>query len=449
MDMKKLLTHATLSLVFLSLPHTALAKEWSLNECIQYALKNNISLQKNRLTQQSAWEDVQQSKSALLPSLTASTSQNINYNPFQNNGTANGTAGYGQSNVNKFSYNGTYGVNANWTLWNGSRNHYQVKLNNNIAQQAEMTTAVTAQSIQEQITLLYFQILYAQEAIVVNKESLATSIKNEERGKEMYQVGKISRADLSQLKAQRVQDEYNIVASESSLNDYKRQLKQILEITNNEDFNIVTPPTTSQEALQDIPAVHAVYMAAIEHRPEMKLAKLAIEGSDINIKMAKSLNMPTIGLTGTVATNTHSLDDNSWGKQIKNNLYSSAGVSLNIPLFDNRNKKTALNKALIDKENNQLDLRNKQTVLYANIENYWLQATNNQNKYKAALVNVKSESESYELLSEQFRLGLKNIVELMTGKTRLITAQQNELQSKYLTILHINLLHFYQTGQLK
>ncbi|MCI7310523.1 MAG: TolC family protein, partial [Prevotella sp.] len=321
--------------------------------------------------------------------------------------------------------------------------------NNNIAQQAEMTTAVTAQSIQEQITLLYFQILYAQEAIVVNKESLATSIKNEERGKEMYQVGKISRADLSQLKAQRVQDEYNIVASESSLNDYKRQLKQILEITNNEDFNIVTPPTTSQEALQDIPAVHAVYMAAIEHRPEMKLAQLAIEGSDINIKMAKSLNMPTIGLTGTVATNTHSLDDNSWGKQIKNNLYSSAGVSLNIPLFDNRNKKTALNKALIDKENNQLDLRNKQTVLYANIENYWLQATNNQNKYKAALVNVKSESESYELLSEQFRLGLKNIVELMTGKTRLITAQQNELQSKYLTILHINLLHFYQTGQLK
>lgn len=96
-----------------------------------------------------------------------------------------------------------------------------------------------------------------------------------------------------------------------------------------------------------------------------------------------------------------------------------------------------------------LDLRDKQTTLYSNIENYWLEATTNQNKFKAAQTSVKSQQESFDLLSEQFRLGLKNIIELMTGKTNLITAQQNELQSKYLTILNIDLLNFYKTGELK
>jgi outer membrane protein len=83
------------------------------------------------------------------------------------------------------------------------------------------------------------------------------------------------------------------------------------------------------------------------------------------------------------------------------------------------------------------------------VENYWLQAVTNQNKFKAAQVSTQSAQESYDLLSEQFRLGLKNIVELMTGKDNLLKAQQNELQSKYLAILNLNMLNFYKTGELK
>ena len=95
-----------------------------------------------------------------------------------------------------------------------------------------------------------------------------------------------------------------------------------------------------------------------------------------------------------------------------------------------------------------LDLKNSQTTLYSNIENYWLQANTNQNQFKAARVSSESAQTSYDLLSEQFRLGLKNIVELMTGKDNLIKARQNELQAKYLAILNIDLLKFYQTGRL-
>ena len=126
-----------------------------------------------------------------------------------------------------------------------------------------------------------------------------------------------------------------------------------------------------------------------------------------------------------------------------------AGISVSVPLFDNRQAKTAVNKAQLQKQSYLLDLEDKRTTLYSTIENYWLQAVTNQNKFKAAQTSVLSQQTSYELLSEQFRLGLKNIVELMTGKNNLLAAQQSELQSKYLSILNIHMLKFYQDGELK
>ena len=104
---------------------------------------------------------------------------------------------------------------------------------------------------------------------------------------------------------------------------------------------------------------------------------------------------------------------------------------------------------MLQRETYLLDLKDKRTTLYSTVENYWLQAVTNQNKFKAAQVSTQSAQESYDLLSEQFRLGLKNIVELMTGKDNLLKAQQNELQSKYLAILNLNMLNFYKTGELK
>ena len=104
---------------------------------------------------------------------------------------------------------------------------------------------------------------------------------------------------------------------------------------------------------------------------------------------------------------------------------------------------------MLQRESYMLDMKDKQTTLYSTVENYWLQAVTNQNKFKAAQVSTQSAQESYDLLSEQFRLGLKNIVELMTGKDNLLKAQQNELQSKYLAILNLNMLNFYKTGELK
>ncbi|MBQ9637061.1 MAG: TolC family protein [Prevotella sp.] len=425
------------------------ARKWTLRECIDYALENNISIQKNRLTKLSAEEDILQSQAALLPSLSASTGHNLSYQPWPESGRAQVQNGYVQQNVDKVFYNGSYGVSSNWTVWNGGRLKGNVKLNELAAEQAELDSAITANSIQEQIAQLYVQILYTTEAIEVNRQSLETSRKNEQRGEAFVSVGKMSRADLSQLTSQRAQDEYGIVEAESNLRNYKRQLKQLLQIIDEEEFDVVIPETTDAMALQEIPALGGVYATALENRPEIKNARLGIETSDLNIKMAKAQRLPTIGVSASAVTNTTSMNDNGWGSQMKNNFNLGGGLNVSIPIFDNRSAKTAVNKAQLQKMDYELDLKDKQTTLYSTLENYWLQAETNQEKFRAAKIATESAGTSYEMLSGKFDEGLINIVELMQGRDALLQAQQNELQAKYLTILNIDMLRFYQAGELR
>ena len=446
MNTKKLFMIALLAS---SLPLHGWAKQWTLKDCIDYAIQNNISLQKTRLQMLSTKEDVKQAQAELLPSLSFSTSQNVNYNPWPETNRATVTNGYVETSVDKVYYNGSYGLNLNWTVWNGNRNRNQLKLEKITAEQAELDSATTANSIQEQIAQLYVQILYSADAVDVCKQSLETSSVNEARGKEFVNVGKMSKADLAQLTAQRAKDEYSLVEAESNLKNYKRQMKQLLQITSEEEFDVAMPSSTDEMAMETIPTLTSVYTAALDSRPEIKNAQLGIDGSELSIKMAKAQRMPTIGFNASAMTNTTSMSSKEWGTQLKNNFSTGAGVTLSIPIFDNRQSKTATRKAKIQQQQYQLDLQDKQTTLYSTIENYWLQATTNQSKFRAAKANTTSAQESYDLLSEQFRLGLKNTVELMTGKTNLLTAQQNELQSKYLTILNMNMLDFYKGKKVK
>lgn len=423
-------------------------KQWTLQECIDYAMQNNITLQKAKLSQQSAVEDLKGSKGALLPTVSGSVNQSLGYRPWQDAGITTVTNGTVNTKVDKTYLNGSYGVNAQWTVWNGNKNTNNVKLSKLSGQQAELQVAETANSIQERIAQLYVQILYLDESIKVSKASMETSQKNEERGKEMVEVGKMSKADLAQLTAQRATDEYNVVDAQAQMANYKLQLKQLLELTGEDDFDVVIPQTTDEQALTEIPSLQEVYQQALLSRPEIESSKLAIESSDLNVKIAKAGWLPTLSLSGGFSTSTNSLSANGWGNQMKTNFNSQAGLTVNIPLFDARQTRTSVNKAKIQRQQAQLDLQDQQKTLYQTIEGYWLDANTNQQRFRAAQTTVDSEQQSYDLLAEKFNLGLTNIIELMNGKDKLLSAQQNRLQSKYQTILNQQLLRFYQGNNL-
>ena len=434
------------SMALASLSTTLMAQnahQWTLKECIDYAVTNNISLKKKTLAKQSAAEDVKQAKAQLLPSLNASTTQSLGFRPWPNESTGMVSNGTVQRSVDKLSYNGTYGINANWTVWNGNKNHNTLKLNKLTEEQAAADSAVTAKTIEEQITQLYVQILYTNEAVEVNKYSYETSLANEKRGKEMVKVGKMSKADLAQLQSQTAADKYSIVETQSSLAKYKSQLKQLLEITNEGEFNVAVPETTDEQATATIPGLTAVYENAVNNRPEIVYSQLGIKQSNLNIAIAKAGWMPTVSLTGSAMTSSSSMNDNSWGNQIKTNFDVAVGATLSMPIYDQRQTKTAVNKAKIQRDNAMLDLEDKKKQIWNSVEGYWIDANNNQQKFIAAKQNVESAETSYALMSEQFKLGLKNIIELMNSKTNLLKAQQDMLQSKYMTILAKEMLELY------
>ncbi len=424
-------------------------KQWTLQECLDYAMANNITLKKAQLQQQSAAEELKGAKAALLPTVSASTNQSLGYQPWKDSGISTVTNGVVNSKVDKTSYNGSYSVSGQWTVWNGGRNTNTIKLDQLSEQQAALSTQETANSIQERIAQIFTQILYLDESVKVTEQTLETSKKNEERGQEMVNVGKMSKADLAQLTSQRANDEYAIVEARSQLLNYKLQLKQLLEITDEQPFDVAVPEISDETIYAEVPALQRVYEEALLSRPEIERLQLAVKSSDVSLRIAKAGWLPNISVNGGITTSTNSLSSAGWGSQVKNNVNSSLGLGVSVPIYDGRSTKTAVNKAKIQQLQAQFNLLDQQKTLYTDIQQYWLNATTNQEKYKAASSSVESARQSYELLSEQFRLGLKNIVELMAGKDNLMKAQQTQLQSKYQTIYNKQMLAFYRGGEIK
>lgn len=417
-------------------------RKWTLADCIDYALEKNIQLQQDKILLEETSVDVKTARAALFPSLSFSSGHNVTNRPYQEqSNTVSGTEII--SSDSKTTYNGNYGLNAQWTLWNGKRRLNTIKQRKTSREIAGLTVAETENSLQEQITQLFIQILYADESVKINENTLQVSQAIYERGQELFKEGSISKADLAQLEAQVSSDKYQLVTAESSLRDYKLQMKQLLELDGTEEMDLILPTLSDEQVLQPLPRQEDVYQQALSWRPEIQSSRLGIENSKLDIAVAKAGYFPTISLSASTAGMTNSASDNSWGKQMKYGWNNMVGVNISIPIFDNRQTKSAVQKARLQYDSSRLDLINKQKELYKNIESLWLDATNARQQYAAAESKLKSSRASFEMVSAQFNLGMKNTVELLTEKNNLLSAQQQRIQAKYMAILDRTLLNFY------
>ncbi|MDO5447227.1 MAG: TolC family protein [Prevotellaceae bacterium] len=431
------------SLILLSLSSFAQQRQWTLQQCLDYARDNNIQLKQKAIASKSSHEDVLQSRAALFPSVSFSTSQNMNYRPFSPETTML-EGGTMTTSSNAISYNGSYGINARWTVWNGGKNRMDIQQSEITERGNEYAEQEQFNSIQEQITRLYVQILYEAEAIKVNEEVLKASQMQADRAKVMVQVGTLARVDLVQLESQVAQDQLSLVTAQSQLENYKLQLKQLLEIHDNEAFDVMMPEVGDDKVLSLIPDKESVYAGALGSRPEIKIQQLNIENSKIALKSARTAYMPTVSLSGSLGTSNASGQSLAFGEQIKNSLSYTLGATVSVPIYDNHSTRTSIRKAKYSQETAELQLQESEKSLYSTIESYYLDATTNQQKYIYAKKNVESMQESYSLVSEQFALGLKNIVELTTGKNNLLQAEQQQLETKYTTLYNMAMLKFYQ-----
>ncbi len=418
---------------------------WNLEQCIDYALKNNIQIQKNRISEQEGEVALWQDKGALFPSLSFSTSHSMGYRPFEE-GTNIVQNGQVTNTKNKVTYQGSYGLNAQWTVWNGGVNQKNIKRQKVQNEITRLNTEQSELTIQEQIAQFYVQILYTKEAIQVNEKLQKTAQSQYERGLEMMKQGQLAKAEVAQLEAQLSSARYDVTSSQTQLLNYKRQLKALLELDLNTEFDVSGSIPTDEQVLALVPSAQEAYAKALESRPEIKSAQLAIDAADMQLDIAKRGFYPTIGISASMGDSHYSASKNDVGKQMKDNLNISAGVTVSVPVFDNRRNRSNVKSARLEQASSKLDLQDKKNTLSSTIEQYWINANSNQQNFLAARDRVKSQEASYELLNEQFQNGLKNTVEVLQGRDNVISAEQDLLQSKYTTLLNVQLLKFY-TGE--
>ena len=313
----------------------ALPAQWNLQTCIDYALQQNITIRKNRLNAESAEVDVKTAKAALFPSLTASVSQRIVNRPNSQTNTIIDGDNI-TSSQSKTSYNGSYGIDANWTLYNGSKRLNTLKqqrMNNRIA---ELGVAESENTIEESITQIYVQILYAAEAVKVNEATLDVSRAECERARALLAAGSIARSDLAQLEAQVSTDKYQLVTAQATLQDYKLQLKQLLELDGEKEMTLYIPTLGDENVLSPLPSKTDVYRSALTLRPEIEAGRLNVKASELDINIARSGYIPTISLSAGIGSTNTNGNDFTFGEQIKQNWNNSLGVTVSVPIFNNR-----------------------------------------------------------------------------------------------------------------
>ena len=423
-------------------------KTWSLQDCIDYALEKNIQLQQNKLSLEEADVDVKTAKASLFPSLSFSTGHNLVNRPYQEtSATVSGTEIITSDNNN--TYNGSYSLSAQWTLWNGGQRLNNIKQQKTNKEIAGLSVAETENMLQEEITKLFVQILYANESVEINKNTLEVSEATYKRAVELFNEGSLSKSDVAQLEAQASNDKYQLVTAESTLRNYKLQLKQLLELDGTTEMVLDIPELKDEDVMAVLPNQIDVYNTALTSRPEIQSSKLSIDNAKLGIKTAKAGYLPTISLSASTSSMTNNASTNNWAEQMKYGWNNMIGINLSIPIFNNRQTKSAVQKAQITYSSSQLDLINKQKELYSTIESLWLDALNAQQQYEAANSKLQSCQTSFDIVNEQFNLGIKNTVELLTEKNNLLSAQQQRVQAKYMAILDRALLDFYAGNDIK
>lgn len=406
-------------------------KVWTLGECLDYALENNIQLRQSRNDYLSGVEDTKEAKAALFPSLAASATQ--------------GYTNYPSSNAtDRNSYTGTYGLNAGMTLYEGGKLRTAVKQQQVQNRIDALAVEESANDIRIAIVQAYMQCLYAAEAVTVNRSTAEASKARRDRAEAMWQAGSISKVDFAQLESQYVSDEYQVVVARTSLDNYKLQLKQLLELDITEEMNLAAPAIQESEVLSALPAKAEIYATALDAMPEIKRGELGVESAELGIKQARAGFFPSVSLSASIGTGHMSGGGFESGSQVWNRFNENIGLSVSIPIFSNRKNRTAVNKARIAVSNSYLERQNLEKQLLREVESAYLDAVSAQSQYTAAREKQRYAQQSYDLTDEQFRVGMKNTVELITAQNELTAARQELLQAKYMALLGIELLDIYQ-----
>jgi len=421
-----------LVLIGTSLSAQEMQSQWNLTHCIEYALKNNIQIQKSKITLEQSAVNTKLAKAQLFPNLSASVNQNFANYPFLVGG---GTAS---------SYNGNYGISSSLLLFDGGKTQKNIRQQKLLEEVGQFNVQYSEKLIQFSILQSYLQILYAAESVNIDSATVEVSKYQLERGGSLLKAGSISQVDLAKLESQYSSDKYLLVVAINTLETQKLNLKQLLELSVKDQLNITIPTLNDLDILKPLPQLQSVYETSLSVMPQLKSGKLNIQVAGLEIEKSKAGYLPKINMNASIGTNHSTLSSYNFGQQLQDGYNNGIGLTVSIPIFTNRTTKSAVESSMLSEKTTRLNLQDTEKSLLTEIESIYQDAISAQSQYVSATEKVKALQTSYDLIEQQFNLGLKNTLELLTERNNLLSAKQSLIQAKYLSIMNMQLLNVYQ-----
>lgn len=405
---------------------------WSYADCVAYAREHNISLRKSLLGEQTAEYNLEEAKAQWEPTLDFATTHGFTNYPW----------GRGDKN----SYNSSYGLNAGWTVWNGGQRENTIKQNRLRTEINRLNTGDILRTLETDLLQVYLNILYAKEAIGIYEEAVKLSYAQADRARQLTDAGKLSRVDYAQLNSQYEQDRYSLVSARATYDTRRMELKQLLELGIDNDITLDSLGWTDGEILAPLPPMADSYNLALQTDLRIRGLELEKSASELDEAIAKAGRLPKISLSAGVGTGYYA-PGASFGTSMKQGWNEAVGLTLALPIFDNRKTKTAIARAKVAKLDAQLDIDKRETELAQTVENWYIDTRSAQSRFEAAKTQLESARLTDELTNERFNLGYVDAIELMSSHKAYVDARHTLLQSKYMAMLGLKMIEFYREAK--
>lgn len=405
---------------------------WSYSQCVEYARQKNISLQQARLSAESSRLNLEAAQAQWQPSLSFSTTHGYTNTPW-----AEGR--------DKNSYGSNYGLNAGWTVWNGGERTATIKQREVQVKASEATAEGMQTELEQSILQVYVNLLYSREAIEISREAAALSAAQEKRAKQLMESGRMSRVDYAQIAAQAEQDNYSTVNAEGNYVSQCTELKRLLELGIDSDVQPLQVDWTRDEVLAQLAPIDESYRMALLADNQLKSATLQAEAAKLQERVAKSSGLPQISLSAGIGTTYYAPGD-AFGTQVKRGVNENIGLTLSVPIFDQKKTKTAVALAKVSALDADLTREARETTIGRDIESLYTDVRSAQARYIAGEKQVEAATLSNDLVNERFELGLVNPVELLTAHNALTAAKRELMQAKYIAMLGKKKIEIYRTN---
>jgi len=418
----------------LSLPMWGQQKLWSLTDCINYAVNNNITVKKTQLGQQTAAINLDQAKSNRLPAVSGNISANANHGSVINQITNN--------RVNQTTITNSMGVSASMPLYEGNKLNLQIERATLALEQNDLYVKEAQNNITLSVLEAYLQALYQYENIAVAKNTALSSEEQLAQAQQKYENGAIAKIDLIEIETQHANNEYNVVLAKNQYENQVLTLKQLLELPPGTEFGIEI--IQKEDVSAPIANKEEVYRQALEQLPTTKIYEKQKELAQKDIQIAKSGFLPSLSLSGGINTGYSDRDTEKYMTQLKNNFGQTIGLSLNIPIFSRYQNKNNVALARLSESQADLDRKQAEKDLYTKIETTWHNATTRQAQEVASKKARDNAKLAYELAEKKHEFGNLTNTELLVSRNTYLNAEQTYLQNKYMVLLYQQLLNFYQ-----